>query len=65
MTPTALMVDLALLAICFALAEISRRYVEGPILALKERMTFKAAESASGYRGPHSALVSSKQSQPR
>ncbi len=63
MTPSTLLVNLVLLAICFALAEISRRYVEGPILALKDRLAFPTAESDRGYRGPHKPLVRSRSTQ--
>ena len=62
MSPSTLMVDLALLFLCFVAAEVSRRYVEGPILALKERLTFKARDAERGYRGPHTALVASEKS---
>jgi peptidoglycan/LPS O-acetylase OafA/YrhL len=59
-----LVMDLAMLAVCFALAELSRRYLEGPILALKERLTYRVAgvdpaqyglghARGPAYRGPH------------
>lgn len=57
-----LLMNLTMLAVCFLLAELSRRYVEGPILALKERLTYKTAgvdpsayAVVSPYRGPHPA----------
>jgi peptidoglycan/LPS O-acetylase OafA/YrhL len=50
-----LLMDLVMLAVCFALAELSRRFLEGPILALKERLTYRTAEVSPAYRGPHAA----------
>ena len=57
-----LLMNLTMIAVCFLLAELSRRYVEGPILALKERLTYKTAgvdpaayAVISPYRGPHAA----------
>jgi len=48
-----LLMNLTMIAVCFVLAELSRRYIEGPILALKERLTFKTAGLDPTYRGPH------------
>jgi peptidoglycan/LPS O-acetylase OafA/YrhL len=60
-----LLMDLTMLAVCFVLAELSRRYLEGPILALKERLTYRTAgldpalygvvpsPAEPSYRGPH------------
>lgn len=56
-----LLMDLTMLGVCFALAELSRRYLEGPIMALKDRLRFTstgntpvAYDMSPAYRGPHS-----------
>jgi peptidoglycan/LPS O-acetylase OafA/YrhL len=36
--------DLVMLAVCFALAELSRRLLEDPIVALKERLTYRVKD---------------------
>src|SRR5262249_19310964 len=51
--------DLAMLAVCFAAAELSFRLLEGPIVALKERLTFRGRAGAATHAahgapgGPH------------
>ncbi len=48
-----LLMDLVMFVVCFMLAEVSRRWVEGPILRLKDRLRFKEEASGNIYRGPH------------
>ncbi|GAC1450853.1 MAG: hypothetical protein NVSMB9_35600 [Isosphaeraceae bacterium] len=60
LTSTFLM-DLVMLAVCFLLAELSRRYIEGPVLAFKERLSYTARIRDNGgdatYRGPHASVA--------
>jgi peptidoglycan/LPS O-acetylase OafA/YrhL len=61
-----LLMDVVMIGVCFALAELSRRLLEGPVLALKERVSYRGARfepeeyhvidppQKVGYRGPHS-----------
>ena len=48
-----LLMDLVMLGICVVVAEASRRWLEGPVLKLKDRWSFKGADKGSIYRGPH------------
>lgn len=52
-----LLMSLVMLGVCVVVAELSRRWLEDPIVALKERLTYK--EGPTAYRGPHAAAVSS------
>jgi peptidoglycan/LPS O-acetylase OafA/YrhL len=52
LTSTHLM-DFAMVAVCFLLAELSWRYVEMPIHDLKERLTSRRAVPPGVYQGPH------------
>jgi peptidoglycan/LPS O-acetylase OafA/YrhL len=64
-----LLMDLVMLAVCFALAELSRRLLEGPVMALKDRWTYRTAGVDPAqyglisstpvpiYRGPHTAAA--------
>ena len=46
-----LLMDLVMLGLCFLLAEASRRWLEGPILALKDRFRFTAGGPTTTDRG--------------
>jgi len=52
LTSTVLM-DLAMISVCFILAELSWRYVEMPVHALRERLTPRRVRLDATYRGPH------------
>ena len=39
--------------VSFLLAEVSRRWLEGPLLSLKDRVKFKAIRPTAIYQGPH------------
>jgi peptidoglycan/LPS O-acetylase OafA/YrhL len=57
---SSLLMNVAMVAVCFLLAEASRRWLEGPVLALKDRLTFRPARRpAAVYRGPHAGLARS------
>jgi peptidoglycan/LPS O-acetylase OafA/YrhL len=46
---SSLLMDVAMIAVCFALAELSRRFVEQPFLALKQRFAYEP----TGAGRPH------------
>ena len=46
-----LLMGLVMLGVCVVVAELSRRWLEDPIVALKERLTYK--ENPTVYQGPH------------
>ena len=59
-----LLMNVVLLGVCVMLAELSRRFLEGPIMAWKDRITFggkgtvKGAEAGSpALQGPHEVPV--------
>lgn len=55
-----LLMDLVMLAVCFALAEASRRWVEAPILALKERLRYGSPRNPQKYPGLHLGMLGSR-----
>ena len=63
LTSTVLM-DLVMVAVSFALAELSWHYLEMPIQSLKERLTLRRVGLDATYQGPHEGLaVASKGSE--
>lgn len=48
-----ILMDLAILVACVVVAELSRRWLEEPLMALKSRLTFDRTPSAPVYQGPH------------
>ncbi len=50
-----LLMDAVMIGVCLLLAEASSRWLEGPILALKDRLKYGTTGPVSAYRGPHAA----------
>jgi peptidoglycan/LPS O-acetylase OafA/YrhL len=52
-----LLMELALIALSVLLAEMSRRWLEGPILRLRDRALPRPKDRQPHYRGPHARQV--------
>jgi peptidoglycan/LPS O-acetylase OafA/YrhL len=60
-----LLMDVVMLAVCFAVAGLSQRLLEGPLLALKGRLTCGESARRDLLHGPHFALTGKAASEVR
>ena len=56
------LMDVLKFAACFAVAALSWRFVERPILAMKDRFTYGETRGAEALRGPHVPAVAAPES---